>query len=53
MSDNVRKMVKNVIEENAVDFKKATSKALYEKIGDRLKQEYVAVSQNLLKKKSK
>ena len=51
MNDNVRKMVKNVIEENAVDFKKATSKALYEKIGDRLKQEYVAVSQNLLKKK--
>lgn len=51
MSDNARKMVKNVIEENAVDFKKATSKALYEKIGDRLKQEYVAVSQNLLKKK--
>lgn len=50
MNDNVRKMVKNVIEENAVDFKKATSKALYEKIGDRLKQEYVAVSQNLLKK---
>jgi hypothetical protein len=50
MNNNVKKMVKNVIEENAVDFKKTTSKALYEKIGQRLKQEYIAVSQNLLKK---
>ena len=51
MNENVRKMVKNVIEENAVDFKKSASKALYEKVGDKLKQQYIAVSQNLLKKK--
>ena len=36
MNENVRKMVKNVIEENAVDFKKSASKALYEKVGDKL-----------------
>ena len=48
MSKKVRDMVKNVIEENAVEFKKNTANAIYEKLNYRLGKEYVKVSKNFL-----
>jgi hypothetical protein len=49
MSKQVREMIKDVIEENAVDFKTNTSKALYEKVGTKLQQRYVELSNVLFK----
>lgn len=49
MNNNIEKLVKNVIEENIVKFKEDTSKVLYNKIGDRLKDEYIHVSRKLFK----
>lgn len=51
MNDKVKNMIKNVVEENAVDFKQSTSRALYEKIGNRLQEQYKTVSKDLFKKK--
>jgi len=51
MNDKVKLMIKNVIEENAVGFKTSTSYALYEKIGNRMKEQYKTVAKDLLKKK--
>lgn len=51
MKDNARKIIRNVIEENAVALKAITSTALYTKMNDRLKQEYVKVSKSLFDKK--
>lgn len=48
MNKKVRDMVKNVIEENAVEFKKNTANAIYEKLNYRLGKEYVKVSKNFL-----
>lgn len=47
MENNISNLIKNVLEENAVKFKEDTSKILYSKVSDRLKQEYVTVSKNL------
>jgi hypothetical protein len=47
MNKNVKGMIKNVIEENAVGFKKSTADALYEKINHKLKDQYVAVAKNI------
>jgi len=49
MNNNIENLVKNVIEENIVKFKEDTSKVLYNKVGDRLKDEYVHVSRKLFK----
>jgi|688.fasta_scaffold648808_2 hypothetical protein len=51
MNENVRKMIKNAIEENAVKFKQDASKTLYEKVGNRLKQKYIETSQKIFNKK--
>lgn len=51
MKNNVREMIKNVIEENAVAFKQSTSKTLYTKIGNRLQEEYKNVAKNMFKGK--
>lgn len=51
MNDKVKSMVKNVVEENVVGFKQATSQALYQKIGNRLQDHYKTVSKELFKKK--
>lgn len=40
MNDKVKVMIKNVVEENAVGFKNSTSNALYQKVSNRLKEEY-------------
>lgn len=47
MSNTVRSMVKNVIEENAVAFKNDASKALYQKVGKKLQEKYILVSKKL------
>lgn len=49
MKENIQNIIKNVIEENAVRFKEQTNQVLYNKVGDRLKQEYIDVSKNLFK----
>lgn len=51
MKENVKEIIKNAIEENAIKFKEATSNVLYQKIGNRLQQEYKTVATNLFKKK--
>lgn len=52
MKNNVREMIKSVIEENAVNFKENTSKTLYTKVADRLQEQYKKVSQTLLRPKN-
>jgi len=47
MKDNIQNLIKNVIEENAVRAKEQANKALYEKVGNRLKNEYINVSRRL------
>jgi hypothetical protein len=49
MKQDVREMIKNVIEENAIKFKTSTSTALYQKIGNRLKDEYKNVAKKMFK----
>jgi hypothetical protein len=51
MKDNARKIIKNVIEENAVALKSVASSALYTKMNDRLKEEYIKVAKTLFDKK--
>lgn len=50
MKEQIQNIIKNVIEENAVQFKDKTSQVLYGKVGDRLKQEYVNVSKTLFQR---
>lgn len=40
MKNEIRDMLKNIIQENAVDFKESTSNVLYGKIANRLQEEY-------------
>ena len=47
MKEKVKEMLKNVIEENAIQFKASTSDALYNKIGNRLKDEYKTVAKKM------
>lgn len=49
MKDKIQNLIKNVIEENAIKVKEATNQALYGKVGNRLKQEYINVSKNVFK----
>ena len=48
MSDQkISKLLNSVINEDAIEFKNSLSKILYEKVNNRLKQEYINVSKNL------
>jgi len=40
MKNDIRQMIKTVIEEDAVNFKDHTSKVLYEKVGQKLEEQY-------------
>jgi hypothetical protein len=51
MKNNVRQMLKNVIEENAVSFKDQASKVLYSKVGERLQEQYKTVAKKIFKSK--
>lgn len=48
MKDSVRQIVKTIVEENIVDFKKFTSQTINEKISTRLKHEYAKVAKTIL-----
>lgn len=47
MNNKTRQMIKDVIEENAVQFKTSTTSALYEKVGNALSKKYAEMSKNL------
>jgi hypothetical protein len=47
MNDKTKKLILNVINEDAVQFKNNFSKVIYEKISDRLKLEYKNISKKL------
>jgi|LakMenE18May11ns_1017448.scaffolds.fasta_scaffold6418012_1 hypothetical protein len=51
MKNNIRQMIKNVVEENAVSFKEQTGKVLYTKVGQRLQEQYKTVAKTILGKK--
>ena len=53
MKNNVRKMLKNIVEENAVAFKQQTGKVLYGKISSRLNEQYKLVAKNIMNPKAK
>lgn len=44
---NVKELVKNVIEENAVAFKQNLNRTLYSKVGQKLQEKYIEVSKNI------
>lgn len=44
---NVKELVKNVIEENAVAFKQNLNRTLYNKVGQKLQEKYIEVSKNI------
>jgi hypothetical protein len=48
MKNEIRELVKNAIQENAVSFKENTSKVLYAKIGSKLEEQYKTVAKNIL-----
>ncbi len=52
MKNNVREMIKSVVEENAVSFKENTSKTLYTKVANRLQEQYKKVAQNFMRPKN-
>ena len=52
MKNDLREMLKNVVEENAVGFKNSTAKALYSKIANRLDEEYKNVAKTLMRPKN-
>jgi hypothetical protein len=47
MTTKARQIIKDVIQENAVECKKNTTKALYEKVGKALQSRYVSMSSKL------
>jgi hypothetical protein len=47
MNNKTRQMIKDVIEENAVQFKTSTTSALYEKVGNALGKKYAELSKAL------
>jgi hypothetical protein len=51
MKNNIRQMLKNVVEENAVSFKDQTARVLYGKVGKRLQEQYKTVAKTILGKK--
>lgn len=52
MKNEVREIIKNVIEENAVAFKENAGKLLYAKIGDRLGERYKEVAKTIMEPKN-
>lgn len=53
MKNNIRELLKNVIEENAVNFKAQTSKVLYTKVGQKLQEQYKTVAKTIMSKKAR
>jgi ribosomal protein S3AE len=53
MKNNVRQMLKHIVEENAVSFKEQTGKILYGKISNRLNEQYKSIAKTILNPKTK
>lgn len=49
MKENIREMIKSVIEENAVSFKDNATKTLYGKVASKLEEEYKNVAKKIMK----
>jgi hypothetical protein len=49
---NVKQLVKNVLEENAVAFKATLNRTLYSKVGQKLQEKYVELSQQIFEESS-
>lgn len=52
MKNNVRQMLKNIVEENAVEFKEHTNKTLYGKVAAKLQEQYKTQAKTILGTKS-
>jgi hypothetical protein len=52
MKNEIREILKNAINENAVSFKENTSKVLYSKIGSKLEEQYKTVANTILGNKN-
>ena len=52
MNPKVNEIIKNMIDENVVDFKENTTKILYEKTGKKIEGMYVQVAKNLIQPKT-
>ena len=46
-NQKIGKLLTNIINEDAIEFKNSLSKILYEKVNSKLRNEYVRISQNL------
>jgi hypothetical protein len=49
MNNKVNEMIKNMIDENVVDFKKNAANILYEKTGKKIEGMYETVAKNIIK----
>ncbi len=49
MKNDIRNIIKTAIEEDALNFKTQTSKILYEKVGQKLDEQYKVVANKLFK----
>ena len=49
MNQKVKDMLTNIVDENAVAFKKATEGALYEKVNQRMQDAYKQMANNLIR----
>ena len=52
MKNNIREMLKSVVEENAVSFKENTANALYTKVANKLQEQYKNVAKTILGNKN-
>ena len=52
MKNQTRQMIKDVIEENAVAFKKDAAKTLYTKVQNKLQEQYKAISKSIFTKQT-
>ena len=52
MNPKVNEIIKNMIDENVVEFKENTTKILYEKTGKKIEGMYVQVAKNLIQPKT-
>lgn len=48
MKNNIKDMLKSVIEENALSFKENTEKVLYVKVGNKLQEQYKNVAKSIM-----
>lgn len=53
MSNKVKELIKNMIDENVVEFKENASKILYEKTGKKIETMYETVAKTIIKPTNK